>query len=264
MKLPVLTSVALLASLACACSDAKPPASAPGAPAVAAPGPAAAPASTDDAASAGAGTMQGKVVEILNTSGYTYVRVQPAGGAETWAATTEFPVKAGDEVIFSTGMAMRDYESQTLKRKFDVVYFSDAIQVVGASRAPSLREQVPPATAHGSPGSTVPAGVDLAGIEKAPGGMTVAEILAQAATLDGKEVAVRGRVVKATFGVLGKNWLHLRDGSGADGAADLTVTTEGEATIGDLVIARGRVATNQDFGSGYSYPVLMQDAKLEK
>ena len=47
------------------------------------------------------------------------------------------------------------------------------------------------------------------------------------AELKDKTVVVRGKVVKYTPEVLGKNWIHLRDGSGsaADNTNDVLVTT---------------------------------------
>jgi hypothetical protein len=66
--------------------------------------------------------------------------------------------------------------------------------------------------------------------------------------------------------VLGKNWVHLRDGSGsaADGSDDILVTTQDETKIGDVVLVKGIVQTDRDFGSGYSYKVLIEEAALQK
>jgi hypothetical protein len=116
---------------------------------------------------------------------------------------------------------------------------------------------------HGGSPAVAATSVDLKGIEKAPGGLTVAEVVTQAESLSGKDVTFRGKVVKYTAAVMGKNWLHVRDGSGTDGAADITVTTTDEAAVGDLVLVKGKVVTKQDFGSGYSYAVLVQDATVE-
>lgn len=274
MKPLVLAAPAVLALVAAGCSRApREPAPAPVVAAVPA---------TSPGAPLGS-FVRGRVVEAMSTAGYTYVRVQPEGASELWAASTEFPVSPGDEVVVSTAMPMHGYESKTLHRTFDVVYFADSIEVVGAPAgaaprdgakpsglASSLRTAIPsdvapdPAAApHGSPASTVPAGVVLEGIERAPGGVTVAELLARKDELAGRDVSVRGRIVKLTPGVLGKNWLHLRDGSGEGGAADVTVTTEAAAAVGDLVVVRGRVATDRDLGSGYAYAVLIEDATLE-
>jgi hypothetical protein len=88
----------------------------------------------------------------------------------------------------------------------------------------------------------------------------------KAAVLKDKTVLVRGKVVKFTGGVMGKNWIHLRDGSGsaADNSNDLLVTTKDQAKIGDIVVAKGVVRIDKDFGMGYSYKVLVEDATLGK
>ena len=99
-----------------------------------------------------------------------------------------------------------------------------------------------------------------------PDARTVAEIIDKKAALNNKPVLVRGKVVKYTPGVMGKNWIHLQDGSGspADGTNDVLVTTKDETKIGAVVVARGTVRTDVDLGSGYFYKVLVDEAKLQK
>lgn len=99
-----------------------------------------------------------------------------------------------------------------------------------------------------------------------PDARTVAEIVANKASLKDKGVVVRGKVVKFTPDVLGKNWLHIRDGSGsaADSTNDVLVTTKAQAKVGDVVLAKGTVRTDLDLGSGYSYKVLVDDATLTR
>ena len=103
-------------------------------------------------------------------------------------------------------------------------------------------------------------------VEKASGAnaRTVAETWAQVASIDGKTVTIRGKVVKYNEGVMGKNWIHLQDGSGdaAQGTNDLTVTSLDVASIGETVTIIGTVRTNKDFGSGYLYRVIVEDAKV--
>ena len=81
-----------------------------------------------------------------------------------------------------------------------------------------------------------------------------------------KPVSVRGKVVKYNEEIMGKNWLHLRDGSGAeaDKTNDLLVTTKSAARPGDVVTVNGVVRLDKDFGSGYSYKVMLEDATLQK
>ena len=95
---------------------------------------------------------------------------------------------------------------------------------------------------------------------------TVAEILTKPAALKDKPVQVRGKVVKYNSGIMGKNWVHLRDGSGsaADQTNDILVTTTEEAKLGDILTAKGVVRTDKDFGAGYAYKAMVEEAKLQK
>jgi hypothetical protein len=107
--------------------------------------------------------------------------------------------------------------------------------------------------------------IDLTGIAKADGGKTVAEVYADKDALTGTKVTVRGKVVKSNSGIMGKDWLHVRDGSGADGTNDLTVTTNSKPlpVVGDTVLVTGTVVLNKDFGMGYQYPVMLEGAEVK-
>jgi hypothetical protein len=89
-------------------------------------------------------------------------------------------------------------------------------------------------------------------------------VFAEKASLAGKPVTVRGKVVKVNGGIMGKNWLHVRDGSGAEGTNDLTVTTSGELPeLGTIVVVTGPVTLDKDFGMGYQYAVILEDAEVK-
>jgi hypothetical protein len=114
-----------------------------------------------------------------------------------------------------------------------------------------------------------PAEVGDVKVEKAKGdnAKTVAEVYAQKVQLKDKKVTLRGKVVKYNAGIMGKNWLHVRDGTGAQakGDNDITVTTSGgEWQVGDVVTVVGTVRTDKDFGAGYAYPVIIEEATLTK
>jgi len=116
---------------------------------------------------------------------------------------------------------------------------------------------------HPMPSATSSAEVDLSGIERAEGGKTVAELFAEKDQLAGQPVVVRGKVVKTNAMVMDKNWIHVRDGSGEEGSNDLTVTTTGELPkVGDTVVVSGVVSVDKDFGMGYMYPVMLEDAEV--
>lgn len=65
----------------------------------------------------------GKVLETMNSAGYTYIRFQQADGMEKWAAVTEAKVAVGDTISVSESMVMTDFTSKTLKRTFPKIIF---------------------------------------------------------------------------------------------------------------------------------------------
>ena len=124
------------------------------------------------------------------------------------------------------------------------------------------------ASMSGHPGSAkTTAAVPVEKVAKAagPDARTVAEVYAQRAQRKGKPVVIHGKVVKVSNNIMGKNWVHLRDGTGsaADGTNDLLVTTRNAAQTGVVVTARGVVHTDVDLGMGYTYKALVEDATLK-
>jgi hypothetical protein len=233
-----------------------------GGPSLAAPG---AESPPDAASPAAAESIAGTIVETMDAAGYTYVLVD-TGTRKVWAAGPRTAVAVGEKVELPSGMAMRDFHSKTLDRSFDLIFFVSSFGGVGRAPAAAAGSSASAAAAgHGSPHretAAVPP-LDLSDIEKASGGHTVAELFAGKEALEGVETAVRGRVVKFNAGIMGRNWIHIRDGSGSEGRDDLTVTTGDSARVGDLVVVRGTLRTNQDFGHGYSYDVLIEKATVE-
>ncbi|MGD9387206.1 MAG: hypothetical protein PVI87_03170 [Gammaproteobacteria bacterium] len=106
------------------------------------------------------------------------------------------------------------------------------------------------------------ADVDLSGIEKAEDGITIAELHAAKNELAGQSVTIRGKVVKVNPEIMGRNWLHVRDGTGADGANHLTITTNQLPNVGDTVLLTGMVEVDKDFGMGYEYDVIIEQPEL--
>lgn len=204
------------------------------------------------------GPWVGTVAETMTTAGYTYVQVD-TGSEKIWAAAPSFDVKVGDVVTVPPGSPMPGYYSKSLDRTFDVVTFVAAV-TVGADASAAAAPATPPG-AHPAP--VVEAGdITYEGIGKADGGMTVAEIFSGRSDLGGAEVAVRGKVVKFSPMIMGKNWIHLQDGTDHEGANDLTITTSAQAAKGDTVLVRGVVTLDKDFGAGYRYDLILEDADV--
>lgn len=206
--------------------------------------------------------FSGVVVETTNASRYTYVQINT--GKETiWAAGPEFDVKVGDRVSVDGGMPTPNFKSKVLNRKFDLLYLANSITLAGSTSAAHADEATKLPAGHPAiSGKGDAAQAVMEPIQKPAGGKTVAEVWAGKAALADKPVVVRAKVVKVSSKILGHNWLHLRDGSGAEGENDLVVTTKADVKVGDVVTVSGTIHTDKDFGSGYKYDVIMEDATV--
>jgi hypothetical protein len=224
------------------------------------------------------GKINGTIAETLNAAGYTYVNVKTASGSQ-WAAVPQTRLQQGAPVTINAQMLMENFESKTLKRKFDRIVFgtieSGAAAAAPGSMASASAQTMPPnhppaaAGAMGNAQQHMAAGAANVGdvkVAKADGGKSVAEVWSSKDANKDKPVVVRGKVVKFLGGIMGRNWLHLRDGSGSadKGDNDITVTTSDSAGVGDVVTVNGTLRVNKDFGAGYRYPVIIEEAKVSK
>lgn len=189
-------------------------------------------------------TVKGEVIEVRDVANYTYLHLKTRDG-DAWAAVGKAVVKKGSDVTIENAMVMHDFKSPSLKKTFKAIYFGNLADAPVASR--SVKSD------------------DAVKITKASGenAYTVGEIMTHGADLKEKQVLVRGKVVKYNAQIMGKNWLHLRDGTGSGENNDLLVTTSAQAKVGDIVTVKGVVRTDKDFGAGYSYKVLVEDATLQ-
>lgn len=96
-----------------------------------------------------------------------------------------------------------------------------------------------------------------------PAQKTVETLHQEMSALSGKQIQVKGKVVKVNNGIMNRNFLHIQDGTGNDGSNDLIVTSQQTANIGDEVMVTGTVVTDTDFGFGYAYPLLVEKATIE-
>ena len=232
----------------------------------------------------------GEVLEKIDVPSYSYLRVGQKGTEGTWVAVPTAPVQVGDSVRVAGAMKMSNFQSKGLNRTFDTIYFGNLDS--GGSRAaaaPQMAGDNPhagmgagmsgdPSNPHagmnggaanphgGMNGAPAAAPVDVKAVAKAEGanGKTVAEVIGQRTSLSGKSVRIRGTVVKVNGGILGRTYLHLRDGSGDATAAtnDILVTTEAVPTLGETILVEGVVAIDRDIGAGYKFSTMVEDAKL--
>ncbi len=208
--------------------------------------------------------LRGIVKETMASGGYTYVLLATEQG-EVWAAARQLTVAVGDEVEVAGLMPMQNFNSKTLDRTFEEILFVGSARVVGGSPTakPTTKPPAGALPAGHPPVADAPKPQKPRAVQKLPGGVTVAELFSRKADLSGKPVKFRGRVVKLNRGILGKNWLHIQDGSGEPGSNDITVTSaEGFAAVGSLVVIEGTLGLDRDFGAGYAYAVIVEQAKV--
>jgi len=225
------------------------------------------PAAAHDAASLRqAGFISGKVVETMNSAGYSYVLVDTGDGEKRWVAVQETKITVGKEVAFPMGTEMANFNSKTLNRTFDKIVFTSGPIVLPGTKGsqPATKKK----SVEGMGKAACP--TDKTTVEKAQGenAYTVCELFRDRTKLDKKDVVVHARVVKVSLGIMNKTWIHLQDGSGDPGKGndDLVVTTATVPAVGNIVTVSGKLSSDKDFGYGYSYEAMIEDAtvKVEK
>jgi hypothetical protein len=236
--------------------------------------------STPDAQPA---AYSGKVMETKDVSPYTYVRLVDGAGNEFWAAVPETQIKIGEQITLQDTVVMTNFSSKTLNRNFDSIIFAARLvrgsgngavptpADAGSSSADVAQSADNP---HGmtsqSSGGSSRAIASFAGVnvEKsaAENGYTVGELFDNAVKLNNQKVTVKGMVVKVSPNIMGKNWIHIQDGTGdlEKNTHDLVVTSSDVAEKGAIITIQGILAADKDFGSGYWYDVIVEDAVLMK
>ena len=196
--------------------------------------------------------ISGTVLEQIPAGKYLYLKLKSEDGKQLWTAVLKENVQTGTSVTVQSPHRMTQFKSPTLGRVFDEIYF-------GTLRT---RTQAVPTKANDS----TPA-KRSALMPKAEGtnGMHIEALYANRSQWKDKTVSIRGMVVKYNAEILGSNWLHIQDGSGTAQAAnhDLVVTTKQTVAVGDEVIIEGKVSLDRDFGAGYSYGLMVENASIQ-
>ena len=195
------------------------------------------------------------IQEVLQTTKYTYLRVK-ADTTLKWLAVPSADFKAGDTCYYQGGLVMPEFKSKELDRTFDKVIFLE-----GVSKTPEgIKKPGMVVPEHGV--KTKPGKLEVK-IDPAEGGITIAELFQNKDSYNGKVVKIRGQVVKFKPAIMGKNWAHLQDGTSFAEKYDLTATLSDTLTVGNIVTLESKVTTNKDFGSGYFFEVILEDAKVK-
>lgn len=202
------------------------------------------------------GALRGRVAERIEAPPYCYLRLV-SGKAEAWVAVPQAPLAVGQEAVVVNSQPMANFESRSLRRTFPLVHFGTLQATADPKEARGLQHAL---AAQGPSDVVVPKIAKATG----PEARTVAEVHTERGALKDRPVAIQGQVVKVNLDIMGRNWMHLRDGSGQGPTGDLTFTTREKAEVGEVVVVRGTVRLDRDYGAGYRYPVIVEDAKLAR
>jgi hypothetical protein len=199
------------------------------------------------------GTHKVVVEDVIHTSSYTYLNVNE-NGTIFWIAIPKRDVEKGKTYYYTGGYEMPNFQSKELGRTFESLYLVQEI-----SETPNKPETMMPPSRES--GKRPPMQAEDLDIKPEAGEISIAELYSKPNDYAGKTVKIRGKVVKYNEKIMGKNWAHIQDGSEFEKNFDLTVTTIDDVKPGDVVSFEGVIALNKDFGAGYSYEVIMEDAK---
>ena len=196
------------------------------------------------------------VKEVVQATSYTYLNVEE-NNESFWIAVNRSEYTEGVVLYYDEGLEMNNFESKDLQRTFETVYFvqgiSDQPKLPGSEKQPSM--------AQTQPQKPTLEKLDVS-IEPAEGGISIGTLFANRETYKDQIVKIRGQVTKFNPNIMGKNWIHIQDGTNSEGSFDLTLTTQDLAEIGDEVTFKGKLTLEKNFGSGYFYDVIMEDAVL--
>jgi hypothetical protein len=194
--------------------------------------------------------------EVLNTDKYTYVRGKE-NGQDVWVAVLKQEVKIGSNYVFRGGLMKKNFQSKEYNRTFETLYLVSDFKPEGAATTGGMTKEQTHANVQ-SISTTVEGPKN---VTPAAGAVKIADLVANLAKYDGKTVKVTGKVMKVNPMIMGRNWIHLQDGSGKN--LDLTVTTVEQVQTGATVTFEGTIALNKDFSAGYKYDYIMEGAVIK-
>ena len=219
--------------------------------------------------------LKATIIESKDVTNYTYLLLEDKTG-KVWAAIPKKPVKTGEEIAIAKIAVMKDFHSKTLEKTFDLILF--ALPSEGCPFKESGGEIVSKMPLAKMPSASMPHGTmgysakksmavpkDIK-VSKADGkdAYTIEEIYSKKEELSQKTITVRAIVVKFMPQIMGKNWIHIQDGTGSaeKGNNDIAVSTLDAAEVGDEVIIKGTLGIDKDFGMSCAFGALIEEASI--
>ena len=205
------------------------------------------------------------VQEVLQVASYTYLNVQEEDGENKWIAVPTIEAQLGESYYYKGGMPMPNFHSTELDRTFDSVLFLGSITSAEAIDIDSGMVD-PNATIEEETKPVKQPTLDQLelNIEAVEGGIRIATLFENPQQYAGKSIKVAGEVTKFSANIMGKNWIHFQDGTSYEGTYDLMLTSQEIVSVGDVVVFEGVITLNKDFGAGYTYNIIIENATVIK
>ena len=196
-----------------------------------------------------------EVIDVVQANSYTYLEVKEDSKEYWMAITKSTSIEEGAILYFSRALEMKNFKSEDLDRIFETIYFVQDIsdKPINTPQSMSTKSVMKRKTAQKD--------VSIS-IEPVSGGITIEELYENHESYSDKQVKIKGKVIKFNASIMGKNWVHIQDGTEHDNNYDLTITTQAKVKVGEIVVFEGVISLDKDFGAGYSYKIIMEEAQL--
>ena len=202
---------------------------------------------------------KGEVLEVIQVNSYTYLRIAE-NDVEKWLATPAIIAKVGEIYFYKGGLEMPSFKSSELNRTFNSVLFLQKVSKDKADfEAKSFQHKVSSLEKERPKESNGKLNLNIDSVE---GGISISELFKNKDFYNNKVIKIKGQVTKFNSQVMSRNWVHLQDGTNFNEQFDLTLTTDDEVEVGDIVVFEGKVSLERDFGYGYFYKVIIEGSKL--
>lgn len=199
-----------------------------------------------------------QVNEVLQADRYTYLEVNENGN-DFWIAIPKSEIVPGQKLFYEGGLLKKNFKSVEFDRVFETIYLVSRYQPIGNKATDTGLDE-----AFSKMNESESTQVEVQKMDPVEGVTSLESLMADPGSFEGRVITVQGQVVKLNSQIMGRNWVHIQDGSKKDGKAiDLTITTMEQVLMGAKVIFEGKIALDQDFGAGYRYDIIMEGAVLK-